>query len=135
MLFPNKHFSWAPLEFYAQVAGHQVRRRRKHFQAVVRHWRKYRHAISSLKTERVFVRRYGNGAKTGVKQPFHRLHLLRREFNHGRRNAVLRTTFAWPVSEFYAAVESASEDDPSSCDRISRSVLISSSRETSLFLN
>jgi len=30
----------------------------------------------------------------------------------------------------YAAVESASEDEPSSCARISRSVTINSSRET-----
>src|SRR6266850_5802580 len=86
MLLPNKHFSGLTLEFYAQVAGNQVRRRREHFQAAIRHWRKYGHAISSLKTESIFVRRYGNGAKTGLKQPFHRLHLLRRKFNHGREN-------------------------------------------------
>ena len=40
-----------------------------------------------------------------------------------------------PCHKSHAAVESASEEEPSSCARISRNVPINSSRETWLFLN
>ena len=133
-LLPHEYFAVSPLQLHAKVSVHQVRGRRKQFHPCVWNRCQRSDALAFSHAERALIRRNRYRTEARLDKAFHHLHLSWREFQHTNASQP-RAQWVSKAICGYAAVVSASEEVPSSCARISRSVNISSSRETWLFLN